>query len=66
MYRLGDGGLHQVHISHHERCVEILQVLVEFSVTQVIYRGAEITILIIQYWKENESMFDKEIIQTRC
>ena len=34
--RLSDGGLHQVHISNHQRSVQILQVFVELPVTQVI------------------------------
>ena len=33
---LGDGRLHQVHVSHHQRGVEVLQVLVEPSIAQVI------------------------------
>lgn len=35
--RLGDGGLHQVHIAHHQRGVQVLQVLMELSVAQVVF-----------------------------
>lgn len=35
--RLGDGGLHQVNISHDQRSVQVLQVLVELSIAQIIW-----------------------------
>lgn len=35
--RLSNGGLHQVNISHYQRSVEVLEVLVELSIAQVIW-----------------------------
>ena len=34
---LGYGGLHQVHVAHHQRGVQVLQVLVELSVAQIVF-----------------------------
>lgn len=39
--RLCDGRLHQIHISNHQRGVQILQVFVELSIAQVICAGEE-------------------------
>lgn len=33
---LRNGGLHQVHISHHQGGVQVLQVLVELPIAQVV------------------------------
>lgn len=33
---LSDGGLHQVHIAHHQGSIQVLQVLVELPIAKVI------------------------------
>lgn len=40
--RLGNGGLHQVNISHYQRSVEVLEVLVELSIAQVIWERKQL------------------------
>lgn len=41
--RLGNGGFHQVNVSHYQRSVEVLEVLVELSIAQVIWERKQLS-----------------------